>query len=136
MDRELVKRWIDALRSGEYRQGMGTLRKGNEYCCLGILAELIHGKDCWYKRGAQEDGWTSAIYCYIPVGGLAEILDFGEMLDVMDAELVGLSSLYSDLTQERLSHMNDSGCSFEKIADYLEAHLLNDEKSYGANNDG
>ena len=49
MDRELVKDWIAALRSGEYRQGHGQLRYqpgieyGEEqyaYCCLGVAADV------------------------------------------------------------------------------------------------
>lgn len=33
--------WIKALRSGKYKQGTGCLRKGNEYCCLGVLCEVL-----------------------------------------------------------------------------------------------
>lgn len=33
--------WIKALRSGKYKQGTGCLRKGDEYCCLGVLCEVL-----------------------------------------------------------------------------------------------
>lgn len=41
--RELLDRWIKALRSGNYKQGNGTLynTKSDQYCCLGVL-----GREC------------------------------------------------------------------------------------------
>lgn len=36
------KKWIDALRSKEYKQGRGCLRSAdNHYCCLGVAQELF-----------------------------------------------------------------------------------------------
>lgn len=51
MDPELKQKWVDALRSGKYKQGNGWLRdEKDRYCCLGVLADvmatewkLIHG---------------------------------------------------------------------------------------------
>lgn len=40
MNAEVKKMWVEALRSGEYKQGRGQLRFGNEYCCLGVLCDL------------------------------------------------------------------------------------------------
>lgn len=44
MDQQVKKKWIKALRSGEYKQGVGSLRRIVEgearYCCLGVLCEL------------------------------------------------------------------------------------------------
>lgn len=42
---DVKNQWLAALRSGEYEQGKGVLRRvgtsGNkEYCCLGVLCEL------------------------------------------------------------------------------------------------
>lgn len=40
----VANKWLAALRSGEYKQGRGTLHvcKDNqdEYCCLGVLCDL------------------------------------------------------------------------------------------------
>ena len=49
MNREVMKKWVAALRSGEYMQANGELRVANEdgshsYCCLGVLCEL-HRKE-------------------------------------------------------------------------------------------
>lgn len=42
MEPELKKKWVDALRSGEYKQGRTYLRrrKDNTFCCLGVLCEV------------------------------------------------------------------------------------------------
>jgi hypothetical protein len=46
------KKWVQALRSGKYRQGSGTLRRwvdGTEtaYCCLGVACDVL-----------DPNGWT------------------------------------------------------------------------------
>lgn len=41
---EIKQKWLDALRSGEYKQGKGRLRDGNgAYCCLGVLQMRTDG---------------------------------------------------------------------------------------------
>lgn len=44
-NKELVKQWVEALRSGKYRQTTSRLRKklenGYGHCCLGVLCEVI-----------------------------------------------------------------------------------------------
>ena len=40
--REYVKnKWVEALRSGKYKQGRGQLNSENRYCCLGVLCEVF-----------------------------------------------------------------------------------------------
>ena len=43
LDKEIKKSWIEALRSGKYKQGREMLCCDDEYCCLGVLAH-INGK--------------------------------------------------------------------------------------------
>ena len=40
MNPEIKTLWIEALESGEYKQGRGFLRKGDEFCCLGVLCDI------------------------------------------------------------------------------------------------
>lgn len=37
--------WVDALRSGEYKQGHGLLynEKADSYCCIGVGARVMFG---------------------------------------------------------------------------------------------
>jgi hypothetical protein len=49
MNKEIKQRWVNALRSGRYKQGRGALRRitgsGEEYCCLGVLCQLAVDDD-------------------------------------------------------------------------------------------
>mgnify|MGYP001565590633 CR=1 FL=1 len=40
MNKKVKKLWVKALRSGKYKQGIGNLRCGDEFCCLGVLCDL------------------------------------------------------------------------------------------------
>lgn len=40
IDRELIERWLEALKSGEYSQTTRTLRDDSGFCCLGVLADI------------------------------------------------------------------------------------------------
>jgi hypothetical protein len=46
MNQNIKQRWLEALRSGKYKRGTGTLKakqlgeKGYRYCCLGVLCDL------------------------------------------------------------------------------------------------
>lgn len=35
-----AKKWVSALRSGEFEQGKGQLRRHEGLCCLGVACEL------------------------------------------------------------------------------------------------
>lgn len=40
MDQRVKNLWVNALRSGDFEQGQGNLRKDGKFCCLGVLCEL------------------------------------------------------------------------------------------------
>jgi hypothetical protein len=40
MKPEIKAKWVEALRSGEYKQGKGLLAEDNKFCCLGVLCEV------------------------------------------------------------------------------------------------
>lgn len=52
MNPEWKRKWVDALRSGEYKQGREVLKSGDEFCCLGVLADLCA------REGAVDGHWT------------------------------------------------------------------------------
>lgn len=39
-----IRRWVEALESGEFEQGRGVLydTETNRFCCLGVACELAH----------------------------------------------------------------------------------------------
>jgi hypothetical protein len=56
---EVKAKWVDALKSGDYKKGQGSLRAGSlvsetqQFCCLGVLCDLYHketGKGEWRER--------------------------------------------------------------------------------------
>lgn len=112
MDVELKKRWVKALRSGKYRQGHGKLCFNDNYCCLGVLADiegaLVALDDYTYniKGIIDESIWG----CPYPTTSLPPISFLNK---------VGLSSSVS----YKLADMNDSGKTFNKIADWIEENL-------------
>ncbi len=52
MKAEVKEKWVKALRSRQFKQGAGSLKRETvqgklEYCCLGVLHEVDGGK--WHK---------------------------------------------------------------------------------------
>ena len=41
---EIAQRWVNALRSGEYKQTKTQLQDEEGFCCLGVLCDLELGK--------------------------------------------------------------------------------------------
>lgn len=104
MDKALKKRWVEALRSGKYDQGIGCLRTPRgAFCCLGVLADIL-----------DPSGWRKGKYGNPgePVHPLAA--DNGHL-----SEGAGLSVR----TQLSLIKKNDGEWNFAQIADYIEKRI-------------
>ena len=60
MKSELKQQWIKALTSGEYKQGHGSLKSGNQYgtrfCCLGVLEDIVLKNDPIMSPSADRHG--------------------------------------------------------------------------------
>lgn len=100
MDATLRQKWIDALRSGKFRQAQYTLKdEDGGYCCIGVLCKIQRASFAKLKK----DRGTLQIAGTLPralTGGL---------------EAYELSAL---------SRLNDcSGKSFAEIADYIEQNI-------------
>jgi hypothetical protein len=107
MNPELKNSWLEALRSGNYKQSRLILRGRDGYCCLGVLCDLHPDVD-WIRN-------TSGCAFY-PFG-----VDEGYLGYLPDK-----ASSWSGLTDEQqniLMIMNDDSKSFEEIADYIEKNL-------------
>ena len=113
MNPELKSRWTARLRSGEYLQGKGALRKRGEeqdfFCCLGVLCEIaVEDGKAHLSKQPEVGGWN---YNYNEEGGLLPI------------ELHTWSGICLDDRQE-LMDMNDSrGKAFPEIADWIDENL-------------
>lgn len=104
MTAEMKAKWLEALRSGKYKQGQTFLRQANRYCCLGVLCDLDGAG--WISNGSPCPTYKSS-------DGEVHVLlnDRINRLNI-DRELCG-----------RVSGKNDSGESFDEIADWLEENL-------------
>lgn len=120
MNPEVKARWVAALRSGEYKQTKGVLKKNGGHCCLGVLCDL-------YAREAGLPNW-----------GVASLSDAAEgkafFAQQGDAGLPGArvviwSGLNPDAnvriksTRQPLYDHNDNGATFAEIADAIEKQL-------------
>ncbi len=110
---------VEALRSGEYKQTKGTLRRGNSFCCLGVACD-ISGLGEWEK----DEG---SLYQFRPVDGtrpvdglLPEIVRswLGFSTSAGDLDFVGADN---HLHVTALSHLNDNGKRFTTIAKIIES---------------
>ncbi len=116
MEKTLKKKWLKALRSGEYEQGTGALHKveENTYCCLGVLCEIA-------GLEKNDDYVEEAVYSF-------KGEDEQSVLPPTFRAKLNISSSQ----QDKLTEMNDGdifadpvvkGSSFLEIADYIEANL-------------
>jgi hypothetical protein len=98
------KLWIEALRSGEYKQTTATLENKEGYCCLGVACVVAekHGVVVSHKPNEKL------------LGG-----NLNDQTSVM--EWLGLYSGEGDnSTGVSLVQMNDDGTTFNDIADFIE----------------
>lgn len=118
MNATIKKQWVEALRSGKYTQGEGSLAKRDDdfncklkHCCLGVLCEVI--------GISREPVEGSNTYVY---DGSDEVLPekVRESLDITEMEQKDLIDLNDGRT-------NNCGVfeqfNFDEIADWIEENL-------------
>ena len=106
MKPEIKAQWLSALRSGDYQQGQGYLRQGDQYCCLGVLCDL-YGKAVGPEWDEYDSGGVCAMHC-------------------VDTTLPIQVQKWADLMSPNpldLAAMNDSGSAFEELANIIEEGL-------------
>ena len=111
--KERIKRFIAALRSGKYKQGKGRLRQDNRFCCLGVACDVS-------KRSLRAD-WDLDSF-------------LGENLTLPD-EVVDYYGFTSDdpiLDEYNAAGLNDGAFgpsfTFKKIATFFEKEYLSKKK--------
>jgi len=104
MKSDVKKKWIDALRSGDYKQTTHVLRKGNSYCCLGVLCDVM---DCKWEKDTE---------CYVAH------YDNDSEYSILPNTVMKEVHIHTD-EEIKLTNMNDSGADFDEIADWIEENL-------------
>lgn len=122
MKKEILERWIAALRSGEYKQGRQQLYNGDGYCCLGVLCELAV-KDGAIRAYDKEKETLLPMFLKEWAGVDPLVEDISQ-----SSETFGLSLTVQPEGQhyQSLAALNDKGASFEQIADWLEKYGVRD----------
>lgn len=114
MNAELKKRWLDALRSGQYVQGRKNLKdKDNRYCCLGILLD-VSGLGAWVDPPLNSNDIGLRWRTSTDKLGVASV----GYLARPHCKILGIP--FSLAT--KLADMNDAGWPFVATADWLEKY--------------
>jgi hypothetical protein len=153
MPAELKTRWLEALRSGDYKQSQNFLcvtqdesegggmkdKEGHEpgYCCLGVLADIVeNGKpnkagnddqslpsDAWYRKNGMESFFAMET----PDTTGYDEPGHGMYLKRNDSELFLRNDGYNkyEVNSEGYKRIKASvpGVSFLEIADYIEQNV-------------
>lgn len=110
----LKQKWIKALRSGEYKQGIGRLKRVRdgvpEYCCLGVLGVIC---------GLPEDEISEYGIVQNHVTNYPFILKAysGPIRDGLDVRGI-------------LANLNDTYVPFTEIADWIEEKVTDEHMSF------
>lgn len=130
------KAWVEALRSGKYKQTKGKLKSRNgAYCCLGVLCEvaevprLFSGGEYNYGDldAIRDDRWMD--YSATALPPVAQDWLGVSTSDPMLAKPVTVKDNYGDEIEvtNLISLNDDHGWSFEQIADAVEKNGLADD---------
>lgn len=111
MNQEIKTRWLQALRSGQYKQAYGTLKRttaeGSSFCCLGVLCDVI-------KEDLKIDWQPSTTY--------PNSKSFDGNTTILTSGICQYCQLEPDYTNHVITMNDNERASFEQIADYIEAN--------------
>lgn len=92
MNKQNIKKWVEALESGRYKQGSSYLATiDNEYCCLGVACEVaiengvpVQKKELenWYSYDSLSEFPPSIVMDWIGIPN-EEQYDYTKMNDEM-----------------------------------------------------
>jgi hypothetical protein len=119
VNKEIIKKWIEALRSGDYEQGKGQLKFGDKYCCLGVLCEIA------VKENIIEKYEHNNKSCYGEEHQLAYLpkkIEVWVGLDYNPKIIINNNGYNKEVSLVSLN--DDYGYSFKEIADVLEKQYL------------
>lgn len=117
---DLIRAWVEALRSGEYEQGKGYLRVTDEdgqdkFCCLGVLCEVAGLRPV----DIEVDAGGATVHFYPDDGFPAQ----GEPPYSVKRR-AGLDGGHSGEVTTLVSMNDADGASFDEIADHIEEKIL------------
>jgi hypothetical protein len=134
-NKENIRKWVDALRSGEYGQTTGKLRRDDSFCCLGVACDLsplgkweslssvgnllyvLHKTDEEGEKIAHENDLPHRVADWLGIDQDPMVKTWGEP--------TGEAIVFDRGTMAFLSDLNDdSEWDFDQIADAIERTYL------------
>jgi hypothetical protein len=112
-----TRKWVKALRSGEFEQGRGRLRDGDRYCCLGVACELYRREHPDELDWEPHTPMTMAYNSPMTMAFAGEIV----VLPVLVQNWLSLSDVTGGYDYCSLSLLNDEGRTFDEIATTIES---------------
>lgn len=135
MNKNVMKKWVKALRSGKYKQGQGLLKQTTAFtndktyhCCLGVLCEIYNNDMRKSKKKTLSEQRYNGIHKFnkqpecLPKTVQKWAGLFSKVGDFRNVDRRDITS-YGDFAS--LADMNDLGCSFKKIAKTIEKQWEN-----------
>jgi hypothetical protein len=115
LNEQLVRKLIDALESGRYRQRIGSLRCEDTFCVLGVACDLVKEQVHGEWQGVDSEYFILAHEVHghddYPPDRVIRLYGFdtGESIARLDGRTIGGS----------LSSLNDDGSTFSELAGIL-----------------
>jgi hypothetical protein len=108
MKKEVMKKWVAALRSGQFKQGFRQLELDGKFCCLGVLCQIAPPELPRYRVG-NALGTGTLLY-------QEAIMEWAGLRTIDGDYNAGTQQLFCN----NLASANDHGQTFEEIADIIE----------------
>lgn len=119
MPQAMKKKWVAALRSGNYKQGYGNLlTPDGAYCCLGVLQKEISGAVECYGGTKKPKAMLSINWC--ETNNIQIDIHLGSLgLSVSnDPQIISLVNMNDRYLCDRRK-----GKTFTEIADWIEQNI-------------
>ncbi|HYE20129.1 MAG TPA: hypothetical protein VEA69_16905 [Tepidisphaeraceae bacterium] len=108
----LIFAWLDALRSGEFKQTTECLADSDGgHCCLGVACRVAVAAGVPLEVEENDDGDICFDQC-------------GTYLPPTASQMLGLRNRSGSFEEGALWQLNDGGATFPEIADIIEANAL------------
>jgi hypothetical protein len=112
-----IMTWINALRSGKYKQARKKLQTKNGYCCFGVACELFIPKNKQHRVRGLLKGFLPCHQDSCPTW----LFDIGYTQGHSTSQAINLATLNDLGDIDRYKEPVTSPLSFEQIADVLQA---------------
>lgn len=124
MKREDAKKWLAALRSGEYKQGKQTLRTSdNKFCCLGVLQHCLTGSVETYSGPNSDEALSLPTPTWLEKHDIEFTKKDGIVCQWPWLSKLKMGAVSANDGTDPLSPKHVENKTFEEIADAIEEEI-------------